>query len=347
MLAYPNVRVQANENSVWQRTISQDSYTFDVGMRPTEMFMRFNDNEFITYDGSSLEVTTVGANPGLILNGYMNLKGISNVAPGFYLYNSSNTFIGGFYSLSDNIVAYATNRLTLTSATNDIRLSGIAVDNTEDYVVAVDNSSGRLSKRSVASINNALTTTSGNLTVTGDLTVAGNFSMTDTQWEDLRAPATGINPPGQEADPDWDLSNIGWLFDASGIEVLHIIMQMPHSWKQGSNIRPHIHWQPTTTNTGGVYWRMKYKWTNVGDTDAGSWTTIYVVDPGDGTAYKHQIAAFEEIVGTGKTISSILSIEISRQGGEGTDTYTADALFKEFDIHYEVDSNGSDEEYVK
>jgi hypothetical protein len=39
--------------------------------------------------------------------------------------------------------------------------------------------------------------------------------------------------------------------------------------------------------------------------------------------------------------------KLSRIGGDGTDTYTADARLLEFDIHYEVDSMGSSEELVK
>lgn len=175
----------------------------------------------------------------------------------------------------------------------------------------------------------------------------GNLTFTDTVWDDLRSPATAINPPGQVSDPDWDNTNGGWLFDAAGTEVLWLIVQMPHGWKEGTAIRPHIHWMPTNTNTGNVLWRMEYKWTNVHGTDAGTFSTLNVLDAGDGTALKHQIAGFEEIDGTGKTLSSMLSIKLSRIGGDVTDTYNADALLKEFDIHYQMDALGSDEEYVK
>ena len=170
----------------------------------------------------------------------------------------------------------------------------------------------------------------------------------DTTWDDLRAPATAINPPGQESDPDWDNTNGGWLFSDEGTEVLWVIMQMPHAYKIGSNIRPHIHWSPTNTDTGNVLWRMEYKWTSFEDTDAAEFTTLDILDAGDGTALKHQIAQFAEIDGTGKGLSSILSIKLSRIGGDATDTYNADALLKEFDIHYQIDTpGGSYDEYNK
>src|SRR6056297_2652532 len=126
-------------------------------------------------------------------------------------------------------------------------------------------------------------------------------------WVDLRAPATAINPPGQTSDPDWDNTNGGWLFDATSPQVLWVILQMPHERKEGSAVRPHIHWQPTTTDTGSVLWRLEYKWTNVNDVDAGSFTTLEVLDAGDGSALKHQLASFAEVDGADKTLSSIFT----------------------------------------
>ena len=190
-------------------------------------------------------------------------------------------------------------------------------------------------------------TVTGNLTVEGKVVFEGDLELEDTVWDDLKAPATAINPPGIASDPDFDTTYGGWLFNASGVELLWIILQMPHDYKEGSAIRPHVHWYPISTNTGDVYWRMEYKWTNVNDTDAGTFTTLNVLDAGDGTAYKHQVVNFDEIAGTGKKISSLLIIKFSRQGSEGTDTYTGDALFREFDVHYQKDGFGSDEEYVK
>ena len=166
-------------------------------------------------------------------------------------------------------------------------------------------------------------------------------------WDDLRAPATAINPPGQASDPDWDNTNGGYLFDADRTEQLWIIMQMPHTYKEGSNIRPHVHWFPTNTNTGDVLWRMQYKWTNINEVD-GDFVTLDVLSKGGGTGYKHQFEAFEEIDGTGKILSSILTIKLSRIGGDETDTYNADALLREFDIHYQIDTpGGSYEEFKK
>jgi hypothetical protein len=179
--------------------------------------------------------------------------------------------------------------------------------------------------------------TDGTLVFNGDATV----------WEDLRFPATAINPAGAANAMVFDTANIGFTAGAPGIQAIAILGQMPHAWKVGSDIYPHIHWQPTTTNTGNVLWRMEYKWTNINDTEPGSFTTVEILDAGDGTAFKHQLVGFGAISGIGKTLSSQLSIKISRVGDNVTDTYTGDTLLKEFDIHYEIDTLGSRTELTK
>lgn len=173
------------------------------------------------------------------------------------------------------------------------------------------------------------------------------FEGDATVWDDLRFPATQLRVNPATLKPDFDFTEVGFLFDSGSTETLYIIAQIPHSWKVGSSIYPHIHWMPTNTDTGNVLWRMEYKWINIGADGSGAFTSIDTLDAADGTSYKHQIADLPAIDGTGKTISSILSIKLSRIGGDASDTYNADALLKEFDIHYEIDTIGSREEYVK
>lgn len=166
-------------------------------------------------------------------------------------------------------------------------------------------------------------------------------------WEDLRFPATIINPMGAPGPATYDPNSLAFSFAANAIESIAIIAQMPHGWKVGSDIHPHIHWHPTTTDVGNVLWRMEYKWTNINEVESGSWTTIDYLEAGDGVTNKYQIAPFAIISGLGKTLSSILKIKISRIGNDGTDTFATAALLDEFDIHYQEDTLGSSEELVK
>ena len=177
----------------------------------------------------------------------------------------------------------------------------------------------------------------------GTMSLKGNATV----WEDLRFPATAINPAGAPSAMVFDTANIGFIAGPSGTSVIAIIAQLPHAWKEGSNIYPHIHWMPTDTDDKNVYWRMEYKWVNVRDVEPALWTTVNIQSAAAGAAMTHQLSSFGAIAGTGKTISSILTIKISRIGGDALDTYTGDALLKEFDIHYEIDANGSKTELSK
>ena len=177
--------------------------------------------------------------------------------------------------------------------------------------------------------------------------VSGSWSVISTAtvattWDDLCFPATAINPAGSPTPMTFDQDNLGFLATDSGTQNIAIIAQMPHSWKEGSDIYPHLHWSPTTTDTGDVVFSLSYKWQNIEEADPGSWTTMTsLVAPADGAAYKHQMDSFGAITGTGKTISSILKIKISRLGGDAADTYGAISLLSQFDIHYQMDSTGS------
>ena len=183
----------------------------------------------------------------------------------------------------------------------------------------------------------------------GLITRAG--TLTDA-YDDLRFPATAVNPPGAASDPDWDTTTPGWLFDASSTEIIHLIAQLPHQWHVGTDLEPHVHWMKTTSADGNVYWRLEYKWAGIGEVLDTNWTTVNVTTtvagtPDNDTANEHLISSFGSIDTTGKGISDILLMKLSRIGGDGSDTYGADARFLEFDIHYAIDGFGSDGVYTK
>jgi hypothetical protein len=148
----------------------------------------------------------------------------------------------------------------------------------------------------------------------------------------------------------WDTTNIGYAFSSVLDNAVQCIAQMPHAWREGSSIRPHIHWEPGTGFSQGevVIWTLAYRWRNpqAGDTDS-TMTALTVstmtVTPSHTLAL--MVTAFPELDGTGKAISSILDIQITRLAS--ADNLGATAILKEFDIHYLVDSMGSDREHKK
>lgn len=174
-----------------------------------------------------------------------------------------------------------------------------------------------------------------------------------TVWDDLTFPATMINPSGATLDPPTFEQEHGWaLFPDGSIKLFATLVQMPHRWKAGSRLYPHVHWHKTTTGVGDVTWRLEYKWANIGDVLDANWTTLessipIAVTADTNTTRKHLITDWPSIDATGKTISSMLLCRVSRVGSGASDTYGGDAALLSFDIHIEIDSLGSSTEYSK
>jgi len=174
----------------------------------------------------------------------------------------------------------------------------------------------------------------------------GSFVTDDTVWEDMHFPATTINPPGAETDPDFDFTEIGWLFAPAGIEILFLVATLPNSYAQGTSIRPHIHWEATTADAGNILWRISHRWRNEGQVAPDFTDSDCLCAAGEESDVMKQ-SNFAEISKPDALISSVLDIKLSRQGSDGTDTYPADARFKKFGINFRMNSVGSREEWVK
>lgn len=188
---------------------------------------------------------------------------------------------------------------------------------------------------------------SGNYTeIESDGTI--EFKGTATVWEDLRVPVTstklgGTKDPGFSKFKDNGSGSQGvfvYHFDKSTEEELYFTVQMPHSWKEGSTIYPHVHWAPIDTDTGTVVWGLEYTWASIDGTFGNTTLLDFTADAGDGVAYKHQIIGSNDgIIATNKTLSSMLICRIYRN--VASDTYNNDAALLEIDFHYEMDTIGS------
>jgi hypothetical protein len=199
-------------------------------------------------------------------------------------------------------------------------------------------------------INSVLTTEEAAQTGTdvafGKVTTS-EVLLSDTAWDDLRFPAQGINPAGSAAPPSVNTTDGTLEFSASATNVIAGIAQMPHSWKTGTSIEAHIHWSPTNTNTGNVYWRFEYEIQPINGVFTG-FTTANTLDAAIGVADTHQIHGLASIDASAiTTVSAIIKWKLSRIGGDATDTYNAVAKLLELDFHYQIDGFGSQEEFSK
>ena len=163
-----------------------------------------------------------------------------------------------------------------------------------------------------------------------------------THDEDLRVPISAVNVGASKA-PGFDVflgTTYAYHFSPSSGEFVYFVVQLPHSWKEGSSIEPHIHWAPSDATTGTVTWQLEYTWANNNDTFLAP-STIFVRQATKGKSHYMQKAEFPDLDGTGKKISSMIVCTLSRYASDTLDTYAADAALLELDFHYTMDTIGS------
>jgi hypothetical protein len=201
-------------------------------------------------------------------------------------------------------------------------------------------------------VGNITISNSGNLRLNGDA----------TSWDDLRVEpvikAAGSNDPSLVKFLDNGAGSIGiflYSFDDAGLsnqKEVYFNIQMPHAWK-GTYISPHVHWIPSADQDGAkVVWGLEYSWQNI-DGIFPNTTIIYgsgrIGEQNTITKNRHMLSKFNDIYPTASQsgFSSIIMCRLFRDSANTGDTYSGNCGLLYFDLHYEVDSFGSNQEYVK
>jgi hypothetical protein len=215
-----------------------------------------------------------------------------------------------------------------------------------------------------ASINTATINTASieNLTVSASAIVGGatNYAKIDNNygiylggdasvWDDLRFPPgrVVVNPANSKPDYIGLIDNINMLgFDKSASEWVTGIAQMPHGYKEGSYVEPHVHWVTTSaaSTASHVCWKIDYTWVNP---DTGnifynaSVQSLTATSPAAGAASTLVYCSLGTANGTGKEVSSIIAFRLIRNVSHAEDDIDSDVGMLEFDIHYQIDAMGS------
>jgi len=133
---------------------------------------------------------------------------------------------------------------------------------------------------------------------------------------------------------------------SSTTEEMSSSFEMPHTYKVGTDLRPHIHWCPSDTDSGSVKWQLEVTTAGVGDVFPGT-TTVTAVDPSGEVDRAHQVIEFGVIDGTNIDIGDITGFRLFRDPTDGADTYESDAIFLSLGFHYEIDGDGSRQVFIK
>lgn len=202
-----------------------------------------------------------------------------------------------------------------------------------------------------------------NLVIEADGTVRMDGS--GTVWNDLMvnpdATSRGSsNPPVWGGVPATAFKQNGGsqgvfllMFSATTEQELYFTIQIPHGYKVGSTLYPHIHWTTRVGTPSGtdVVWGLEYSAIAIGGTFPTTTiitanSVIGAIGTPTGTG-QHLITSLGTISGSGLGISSILICRLFRAATNGSDTFANETGILGFDIHYEQDTEGSRSEFTK
>ena len=101
--------------------------------------------------------------------------------------------------------------------------------------------------------------------------------------------------------------------------------------------------------SAGVWESLQSPWASIGaDLEDAIVLSAFETAVSDGnTANRHALTRLGNIAASDKHISDMLLMKLSRLGTNENDTYAASARLIEFDIHYQVNSPGSRQEFIK
>lgn len=181
-----------------------------------------------------------------------------------------------------------------------------------------------------------------------------NIAVEQEVWDDLRiTPGSfdrpGISDPAYVAYAPNDGALTVYVPEFGKDDFVSFFIQMPHGYKEGTNILVHLHWTPgargNEENGALVGWKVDYTWANYGE-NFSDMQTADLSDACDGVDHRHQMTTEVSINGTGKTISSMLLCNVRRTDGGADDTWSSALsgqlpLLLEVDFHYRLDSLGS------
>jgi hypothetical protein len=177
-------------------------------------------------------------------------------------------------------------------------------------------------------------------------------------WDDLRFPASrfqlgAARPPAL----------VVWATDGAGSqgvlalefadepvneEQVFFDAQMPHGWREGSQLDVHIHYSPEDTTVCNYRMCVEYMVASIGSNFPANTTVTCVDFASSAIATKHSLVDLIDITMTGETISAVVKGRLVRNSAHVNDTCNGKKLYLHtFDIHHELDRPGSRSELSK
>lgn len=195
-----------------------------------------------------------------------------------------------------------------------------------------------------------------NITLTGNkFRVPANvLSYDDTMVAPTTSRVGTVAPTlatGFRGDANFQMLN----FVHTQADEVQFTIQMPHCWKVGTTIYPHVHFCLAGTvadSTYAVQFIMEYYWANINDQFPASPSNLTMTKSGivvasdDKNWYHYMATNNTGITNVSGEISSILIVRLYRDNTVAAN-YPAAITYLGFDMHHLIDGFGSDSESSK
>ncbi len=175
-------------------------------------------------------------------------------------------------------------------------------------------------------------------------------SVGEAQWNDIILPTqalgTGAAAPALVAFDPIPGMKVYEFAGGSTTDELFGIFEMPHDYKEGTDLLVHVHWAAENNTVANVKWQCTWA---VADPNAvfSAAQTMSAVVATSGKD-KHVITGMDpDIPGTGLKIGAVVCCRLFRDPTDPQDTYTGGARLLSFGVHYLCDTLGSTQVFTK
>jgi hypothetical protein len=135
------------------------------------------------------------------------------------------------------------------------------------------------------------------------------------------------------------------------VESVSGTMELLHGYREGSDLWPHIHWSPVNNDAGNVRWVFEYIVAEAsGEFRAPVILTAIQAAGGlaaSGLPIQHNAEFSVPISGANLVIGDQIRFTLRREPTDAADTYNSVAILWAVGIHYEKNSHGSLQRFIK
>ncbi len=177
---------------------------------------------------------------------------------------------------------------------------------------------------------------------------AKTIELQTVVWDDENIGAGTLSgPPGLQPGIVNFVDNIGAdtgiaTFGIAVGEGLSGFLEIPHKYKEGTDITFHVHWQgiAAPTGTDNVQWQLTYTLCGESATITLPPVTIITAETAFDTQYECMITSFTAITGTDFNIGDQFLFTIERITASANE-YGGEGLIQTVGIHFQIDTIGS------